>query len=179
MSRQLQSYVAVLLLVMTVLTGCHPSQPFYFHEDGDLSHYLDQATDIEYPDVCTASLPDSTESRAPLTITNPEFDELWDLTLEECISIALHNSKVIRNLGGVTPFGFSDALVGRTSGSPTVYDPAITETSPSGTATGSTLVNRVTANRRAASKRLSRTSMHNSVCRAYSRARWRSARTGL
>ncbi|MCL4203112.1 MAG: TolC family protein [Pirellulaceae bacterium] len=146
MSRQLQSYVTLLLIGMTAFTGCHPTQPFYFHSDGDLSHYLDRATEVEYPDVHTASLPDATSSHAPLTITNPEFNEIWDLTLEEAISIALHNSKVIRNLGGVTPFGFADALVGRTSGSPTVYDPAIQETAPSGTATGAAPVNRVTAN---------------------------------
>jgi outer membrane protein TolC len=145
MSRQLQTNVALLLIGMTVLSGCHPTQPFYFHSDGDLSHYLDMATQIEYPDVCTASLPDATHSHAPLTLTNPEFDEIWDLTLEDSITIALQNSKVIRNLGGVTPFGFADALVGRTSGSPTVYDPAIQETAPSGTATGAAPVNRVTA----------------------------------
>jgi outer membrane protein TolC len=146
MSRQLQTYVALLLIGMTAFTGCHPTQPFYFHSDGDLSHYLDKATDIEYPDVHTASLADATNSHAPLTITNPEFNEIWDLTLEETVTIALHNSKVIRNLGGVTPFGFADALVGRTSGSPTVYDSAIQETAPSGTATGAAPVNRVTAN---------------------------------
>jgi outer membrane protein TolC len=145
MSRQLQTNVALLLIGLIALTGCHPTQPFYFHSDGDLSHYLDHATDIEYPDVYTASLPDAEHSFAPLTLTNPEFDEIWDLSLEECINIALQNSKVIRNLGGVTPFGFADGLVGRTSGSPTVYDPAIQETAPSGTATGAAPVNRVTA----------------------------------
>jgi hypothetical protein len=146
MSRQLQTYVALLLIGMMVFTGCHPTQPFYFHSDGDLSHYLDRATEVEYPDVYTATLPDVEHSRAPLTLSNPEFQEIWDLTLEDSITIALQNSKVIRNLGGVTPFGFADALVGRTSGSPTVYDPAIQETAPSGTATGAAPVNRVTAN---------------------------------
>ena len=29
----------------------HATQPFFFKEDGDLSHYMDVATDIEYPDV--------------------------------------------------------------------------------------------------------------------------------
>lgn len=129
MSRQSSTHVAILLIALTVFTGCHPTQPFYFHEDGDLSHYLDHATDLEYPDVDAAPLADATESRDPLTITNSEFDEIWDVTLEECIVIALQNSKVIRNLGGVTPFGFADGLLGR-SGNTTVYDPAITETSP-------------------------------------------------
>ncbi len=144
MSRQISKHVALLLIVLTVLPGCHPTQPFYFHEDGDLSHYLDKATKLEYPDVHTESLPDSTECQAPLTISNPEFKEMWDLTLEECISIALHNSKVLRNLGGVTPFGFADGLVER-SGNATVFDPAIVETAPGGVGTG-TLNSAVRAN---------------------------------
>ena len=127
MSRQLKPCVALLLIAVIVLTGCHPTQPFYFREDGDLSHYLDHATDFEYPDVETCVLPDVQHAQAPLTISNPEFSEIWDITLEECISIALQNSKVIRNLGGVTPFGFADALVGR-SGQNTIYDPAISGT---------------------------------------------------
>jgi len=130
MSRQSSTHVAFLLIVLTALTGCHPTQPFFFHEDGDLSHYLDHATDREYPDVATATLPDASESGDPLTITNPEFDEIWDLTLEECEVIGLQNSKVIRNLGGVTQFGFADGLLGR-SGNVTVYEPAIAETTES------------------------------------------------
>lgn len=130
MSRQSHKYVALLLIALTALTGCHPTQPFYACEDGDLSHYLDQATDIEYPDVCTATLEDAAQSIDPLTISDPEFQEMWDLSLEESIVIALQNTKSIRNLGGVTPFGFADALVGR-SGNASVYDPGIAETAPS------------------------------------------------
>ena len=125
MSRQTNSRVAWLMLALITFTGCHPTQPFYFHNDGDLSHYLDKATEMEFPDVCTNSLADSTLSMPPLTVSNPEFQEIWDVTLEECVTIALQNSKTIRNLGGVTPFGFADALIERTAGSPTVYDPAI------------------------------------------------------
>ncbi len=145
MSRQLHKQLALLLIGITVLTGCHPTRPFYFHDDGDLSHYLDKATSIEFPDVHTTSLAETTESRAPLTLTDPEFDEMWDLTLEESVSIALQNSKVVRTLGGMTPIGFADSLAGRTAGAPTVYDPAITETAPSGTATTGPLLQRVTA----------------------------------
>ncbi len=130
MRRHTISRVALLMITLTCLSGCHPTQPFYFHEDGDLSHYLDQAMDIEYADVDTAPMPDAAASLAPLTVTDGEFENAWDLKLEECIHISLQNSKTIRNLGGVTPFGFADGLVGRTAGSATVYDPAITETNP-------------------------------------------------
>jgi len=129
MSRQNTSRVAWLMLALVLFTGCHPTQPFYLQSDGDLSHYVDKATEMEYPDVHSESLPDTTQCDAPLTVTNPEIKEVWDLTLESCVAIALQNSKTIRNLGGVTPFGFADGLVERTSGSTTVFDPAIQETS--------------------------------------------------
>ncbi|MCU0874636.1 MAG: TolC family protein [Pirellulaceae bacterium] len=129
MSRQTTSRVAWLTLALVLLTGCHPTQPFYLQSDGDLSHYVDKATEMEYPDVHTESLPDTTECQAPMTVSSPDFKEVWDLTLEGCVNIALQNSKTIRNLGGVTPFGFADGLVERTSGSTTVFDPAIQESS--------------------------------------------------
>lgn len=129
MSRQTTSRVALLMLALAIFPGCSPTQPFYFHEDGDLSHYLDKATEMEYPDVCAQPLPDTNLSEAPLSVTNPDFKEIWDMTLEECVAIALQNSKTIRNLGGVTPFGFADALIERTSGSTTVFDPAIQSSS--------------------------------------------------
>jgi outer membrane protein TolC len=126
MSRPHRTAVAFLLIALTISGGCHPVQPFFFHEDGDLSHYLDKATQMETPDVDTVTLADAKESKEPLTVSNPEFEKIWDLTLEECISITLHNSKTIRNLGGVTPFGFADALVERT-GNQSIYDAAIQE----------------------------------------------------
>ncbi|HPM79568.1 MAG TPA: TolC family protein [Candidatus Anammoximicrobium sp.] len=125
MSRQTTSRVALLMLALAIFPGCSPTQPFYFHSDGDLSHYLDKATELEYPDVCAEPLPDTSLSEKPLSVTNPDFKEMWDLPLEECVTIALQNSKVIRNLGGVTPITFADGLVERTSGASTVFDPAI------------------------------------------------------
>lgn len=125
MSRQITSRVTWLMLALVPLAGCHPTQPFYFNSDGDLSHYLDRAMEMEYPDVHTESLPDTTQSLAPMSVSNPEFQEIWDLTLESAVTIALQNSKAIRNLGGVTPFGFGDALIERTMGANTIYDPAI------------------------------------------------------
>ena len=58
MSRRLRSIWAVLTSLLIVLSGCHPQQPFYLFEDGDLSHYVDKATQIEYPDALTTSLAD-------------------------------------------------------------------------------------------------------------------------
>ena len=128
MSRQFKAHLAILLAFLTVFTGCHPTQPFYFHEDGDLSHYLDHATAIEYPDVELASLAEVTQAAVPRTISTPDFKEIWDLSLEEVVSITMQNSQVIRNLGAVTQIGFADPLIGRTGGASTIYDPAINQT---------------------------------------------------
>ncbi len=136
----------LLLLVATLApavlsTGCSPTQPFYFFEDGDLSHYVGMATNIEYPDVETCSLQEVDNPLAPLTISNPNFQDTWDLRLEESVRIALENGKVMRNLG-VRTFGQQfnvaqsqvnaapDALQQQPQAISTVYDPAITESDP-------------------------------------------------
>ena len=51
MNRQSRKYWSLVLIATTLATGCAPQQPFYCREDGDLSHYLGVATEIEYPDV--------------------------------------------------------------------------------------------------------------------------------
>jgi outer membrane protein TolC len=126
-----------VLAVLTALSGCHPTQPFYLHERGDLAHYLDTATQIEYPDVNKAALSEAAGSQEPLTILDPQFDRFWDLTLEEAICITLYNSKVvrtltvspstnIRNLADILP----DSILRAPEAAATVYDPALVEANP-------------------------------------------------
>ena len=50
MRRTASAFHLLLVGAMIGLTGCHPTQPFYLHEDGDLSHYIDKATQAETPD---------------------------------------------------------------------------------------------------------------------------------
>ena len=85
MTRQLRSTLVLLLIAITVSAGCHPTQPFYFHEDGDLNLYLDQATRLDNSDVFQPLLEDVESTEAPLTISDPEFQEVWDLELEEAL----------------------------------------------------------------------------------------------
>jgi outer membrane protein TolC len=128
----------VWLLIPVFAAGCHPSQPFYFHEDGDLSHYIDRATEIAYPDVEQARLAEVTNAAPPLSVTDPDFNNFWDITLEESVSLALQNSTVIRNAGLISGNGvpgnrgFADALLTRTLNQATVYDSAISESSTLG-----------------------------------------------
>jgi outer membrane protein TolC len=94
------------LCVLTLFSGCAPTQPFFFKEDGNLSHYMDVATTIEYPDVSTPPIDDVAGAQAPLTLANAENFVIWDLTLEEVTRRTLENSQVIRQLGGrVSDFG--------------------------------------------------------------------------
>ncbi len=147
MNRQLQRFCTWLLLGSVVFTGCAPVQPFYLHEDGDLSHYLDSATDIEYADIDHESLPDAEFAERPRTLAHPDFDSIWELTLEEAMATTLQNSKVVRQtgFGGTQQFllGTGDRLLSNAAQSTgiigvsgpnvaTIYDAAIVETGQTG-----------------------------------------------
>ena len=99
MSRRVHTIWAILMSVLTALSGCSPQQPYYLRETGDLSHYLGVATDIEYPDVQAATLDEVEQSLPPYTLTNLKFASYWDLCLEEAIQNALQNAKAMKSLG--------------------------------------------------------------------------------
>jgi outer membrane protein TolC len=133
--------LVALLAPVVFSTGCSPTQPFYFFEDGDLSHYVGMATNIEYPDTETCSLQEVDNPLAPLTISNPNFNDTWDLKLEDSVRIALQNGKVMRQLGVNAfsqQFNIARTQVGSLPGSlqaqpqaiPTVYDVALQESDP-------------------------------------------------
>ena len=108
MNRSFRKLLSLVLSATVLVSGCSPTQPFYFKEDGDLSHYLDVATDLEYPDVEEPSLEEVTGTLPPLTLKNAEDYEMWDLALEEAVKITLCNSQVMRQFRGrvvLTPIG--------------------------------------------------------------------------
>ncbi len=134
MNRQFRSATSLGLCVLTLVSGCTPTQPFYFKEDGDLSHYMDVATDVEYPDVNTPAIDDVQSAQAPLTLANAANFQMWDLSLEEVTQITLKNSQVIRQLGGRISDGGQNisttAPETLTLGAPnatTTFDPALVE----------------------------------------------------
>src|SRR5262245_30057313 len=111
MNRRTRSHISVVLCLLTFVSGCHPTQPYFLHEDGDLSHYVNVATNVEYPDVDAAPLDEVQAALPPLTLANAENFQIWDLTLEEVTRITLANSNVIRQLGGrVSDFGQNIAV---------------------------------------------------------------------
>ena len=133
-----QLWVAITSISL-LAGGCAPRQPFYFFEDGDLSHYVGAIQKLEYPDSCEAPLDEASGTAEPLMLSNARFDQIWELSLEEAISTALANGKVLRNLGGrFQSFGGprpqtgepAVSLLTSPSATPTIYDPAIAETDP-------------------------------------------------
>lgn len=139
MSRSKKDLVSIALAAVVAVTGCAPTQPFYFMEDGDLSHYVDVATEIDYPDVESPRLDEVSGAMAPLTLKNLDSYEFWDLSLEEVTRITLTNSQVMRQVGGVVqenaPETISRNLINNVAVA-TTYDPALTD-SATGTAFGS------------------------------------------
>ena len=78
---------------------------------------------IETPDLdceaCTTG--DELLTATPLTISNYQDAAPWDLTIDQCVEMALANSKVLQKLGGV--------VVSAPQGVNTLFDQAIQETS--------------------------------------------------
>jgi outer membrane protein TolC len=119
-----------VLLWLAVLSGCQPRHPWYLTRNDDLATYIDAATELAYPDVDRPMLAEVTNAGPPMTLNHSEFREFWDLSLQEALNIALHNSKVIRTVGGVRVQGQPDALIARPETVGTVYDPALIESDP-------------------------------------------------
>ncbi len=129
MCRQSPLPIAVIAACFVLLTGCHPQQPFYFHEDQDLSHYKGMATEIEYPDVESCTLSDVEGALRPFSLQNNQPKEVWDLKLEDAIRNALCNNKVMRSIGGQVQ-GPPEFLLRNSQLAPTIYDPALAESNP-------------------------------------------------
>lgn len=119
--------------VLILVSGCN--RPVYYFGDDDLSYYKHAATEIAYPDVYEPSSESATNSLPPRTLRNPEAVEVWELTLQEAIRIALGNAEVIRDVTGLEQNPLeSEPVVAQQLTSPdfapTVYDVAIDESDP-------------------------------------------------
>lgn len=78
---------------------------------------------IEYPQLAEPEHTDGSELLAgpPMTITSFQQSVPWELTVEQCVELALANSKIMQKLGGV--------VVNSPVGATTLFDQALNETS--------------------------------------------------
>jgi outer membrane protein TolC len=130
MSRQAPPLGIVVAVLVALLTGCHPQEPFYLKNvDNDLRYWKGEATDIAYPDVTAERLPDVADAIRPLSLLNRDTKNVWELTLEEAMQIALKNNKVMRNIGGQVQ-GPPEFILRNPELVPTIYDPALAESNP-------------------------------------------------
>lgn len=93
------------------------------HEGPD--YYKDLATSIDYPTTQQERPEVITASVEPHTIFERRKDEIWDLTLQQALQIALKNNKIIRTLGSFTTPG--NGLMAAPNNQASVYDSAIQE----------------------------------------------------
>ena len=128
MSRQSPILIAAIAASFIILVGCQPQQPFYFHEDPELSHYKGMATEIEYPDVESCTLDDVKGAIRPFSLQNNQPNAVWDLKLEDAIRYALTNNKIMRAIGGQVQA--PPEFLSRMTEVPSIYDPALAESNP-------------------------------------------------
>jgi outer membrane protein TolC len=67
----------------------------------DYAHYSHLARQVEFPDVQTPSDDMIAATPAPLSLATEETQKYLDLSLEETMHLALANSRVLRDLGGL------------------------------------------------------------------------------
>lgn len=134
MSRPIVRWAAYIQICLMFISGCAPTQPFFIAKNGNaLGEYLDQAMAIEYADVKVESLPESTQAQIPFGPSHVP-DNFVDMTLEDCISIAIQNSKILRVVNGSNQLSGSVAAALLSAGPgqmPSVYDAAITASTAS------------------------------------------------
>ena len=117
--------LAIACLMVVWLAGCH-------HRDREVvftpscepcQEFFQQ---IEYPDAECEVNSDGTEfmTGPPMTVSNYENLEPWNLTVDQCVEMTLANSKIMNKLGGL--------VVSAPQAASTLYDQALFETNPFG-----------------------------------------------
>ena len=109
-------------LAIVVHAGCHRKRPLSTYPQAQpCQEFLQQ---IEYTDLSDESCTEGVElmTGPPLTVSNFENLERMELTLDECVLMALRGSKVMQRLGG--------AVVNSPQAVTTLLDPALQESTP-------------------------------------------------
>ncbi len=126
-SRTFRSYLVITLCLSMVASGCkHGAKDTTYIGEADLKFYRNQATQIEYPTVCQETAPQVQVTQPPRTLESRQQDEVWDLSLQDALQIALRNSEIIKSSAQFLSGG--STLFTNSANIPSVLDPAIQET---------------------------------------------------
>lgn len=107
-----------LVALALFICGCAETGKLeYLGDSGDVEYYKEHATQIDFPHVHSATS-DAAFSLPPRTIADLRKDEINNVSLEECRSLALMNSRVIRA---------GNLILSNPNNAPSIYDPAIQE----------------------------------------------------
>jgi len=119
--------VRTWLILWLFFVGCRAaSDPLHDVGKERAAEYLHRATAIAEPGF------DDTEKRfdhlafEPRTLRHQGEEEIWDLSLAECIQVCLSQSRIIRSQAQFT--SLTDPILTNPDGVATVFDPAIQET---------------------------------------------------
>lgn len=124
-----QRMTALLLLASVVLQGCAvgPYRLQYPHNsDAPLSYYVDKATSIDYP---LESEPEATDPElfnAPRTLRTLEEAEPREISLHECIRLAISESAILLDDASLGSPG--NPVLARPAQAASIYDQAIQNT---------------------------------------------------
>lgn len=112
------------MLAVCAVSGCiRAPNGIHYLGEAELETYRRRATEIAFPQEDQAIDDRATKTAPPRRISDRHQDEIWDLTLQEAVNIALENSAILRTRGQFLRSG-----PGLLNDSGTVFDPALQET---------------------------------------------------
>ncbi|MCP4509849.1 MAG: hypothetical protein GY826_26030, partial [Fuerstiella sp.] len=125
---RLAAISCLIVLVVSTIAGCSITRliPDGKH-DTEKSYYANHGLSIQYPDVTQCESPTllkAQQTTVPLTMQDPADLPALDLSLQEAVNLAVAQSPVLRTVGA------SQDVRVAVQGTATVYDPAITASSP-------------------------------------------------
>ena len=101
------------------LLGCNGARNLHYFGEAELESYRTAYAEIEYSDVNPPSEEAVVYSQRPRTVKDLSDVDIWDMTLEEAMHLAMANNKMIRLQSNGT------TLYANPNVAPSVYDPAI------------------------------------------------------
>ncbi len=117
--------MCIMSLVVSWTVGCSTQRKSALKLTPECGPCQTALQQIEYPDLQDEAGMGSEElmTGPPVTISNFHEQTSLELTVDQCVELALANSKVMQKLGG--------AVINAPAGATTLYDQAIRETNPS------------------------------------------------